>query len=204
VSNSEGRLTPENAAILFIDNQSGLLSNVQTVEPTLLKNNTLALAALAKVYDLPVILTTSDSGGPNGPLLPELVEAFPDNEVINRTKICAWDDERFVSAVEATGRKNLIMCGIVTDVCVAFPAIAACQAGYQSYAVVDASGTWTSLIENAALHRMSQAGVICTNWAAVAAELQKDWALPTGEALGGVFAQYLAPYRFIIDSRMAR
>jgi nicotinamidase-related amidase len=204
MSNSDNRLSPENAAILFVDNQTGLLSNVQTVEPTLLKNNTLALAALAKVYDLPVVLTTSDSGGPNGPLLSELVEMYPENEVINRTKICAWDDDNFVNAVKATGRTHLIICGIVTDVCVAFPAIAAQQDGYQSYAVVDASGTWTKLIEDASLHRMSQAGVITTNWAAVGAELQRDWALPTGQGLGGVFAQYLPAYRFIIESRGAR
>ena len=196
----KNRLSPENAAILFIDNQTGLLSNVQTVEPTLLKNNTMALAALAKVYDLPVILTTSDSAGPNGPLLPDLVQAFPDTPVINRTKICTWDDERFVDAVKATGRTHLIMCGIATDVCVTFPAIAAQEDGFRTYAVVDASGTWTSLIENAALHRMSQAGVVTTNWVAVAAELQRDWALPTGEALGGVFYQYLSAYQFVINS----
>lgn len=204
MTQSHTKLTPDNAIILFVDHQTGLLSNVRTVEPTLLKNNTLAMAALAKVYDLPVVLTTSDSSGPNGPLLQELVEGFPDNEVINRTKICAWDDENFVKAVKDSGRTHLIICGIVTDVCVAFPAIAAKQDGFHSYAVVDASGTWSNLLENAAMHRMSQAGVITTNWAAIAAELQRDWALPTGQALGGVFYQYLAPYGFIISSHMSK
>lgn len=203
MSDSEDRLSPDNAAILFIDHQTGLLSNVQTMEPTLLKNNTLALAALAKVYDLPVILTTSDRAGPNGPLLPELAEGNPEVEVINRTLINAWDDDVFVEAVKRTGRTKLIMAGIVTDVCLAFPAIAAVKAGFDVYAVVDASGSWSKLLEDAAMHRMSQAGVITTNWAAIAAELQRDWALPTGQALGGVFAQYLAPYRFVIDSHYA-
>ena len=101
MSNSSNRLSPENSIVLFVDHQAGLLSNVRTVEPTLLKNNILAMAALAKVYDLPVILTTSDSSGPNGPLLPELVEAFPENEVINRTLINAWDDDNFVPIAKA-------------------------------------------------------------------------------------------------------
>jgi nicotinamidase-related amidase len=204
MSISKERISPENSIILFVDHQSGLLSNVRTVEPTLLKNNVLALSALAKVYNLPVILTTSDSSGPNGPLLPELVEAFPENEVINRTLINAWDDESFVAAVKATGRTHLIICGIVTDVCVAFPAISALEDGFSSYAVMDACGTWSDLLENAAMHRMSQAGVVTTNWAAIAAELQRDWALPTGQGLGGVFAQYLTPYRFVIDSHYSK
>ncbi len=203
MAHTDDRLTPENAALLLIDHQTGLLSNVQTLDPVVLKTNTLALAELARVYDLPVVLTSSDATGPNGPLMPELVQGFPNVNVINRTLINAWDDNAFVSAVEETGCNMLIMAGIVTDVCLAFPAIDAVRAGYGVYAVMDASGTWNRLIEEAAMHRMVQAGVVTTNWVAVAAELQRDWALPTGAKLGGVFANYLAPYRFIIDSHHA-
>lgn len=204
MSTRKERLSVDNAALLLIDHQTGLLSNVQTLDPALLKMNTLALAEIAKVYDLPVILTTSDANGPNGPLMPELVDAFPDIEVINRTLINAWDDKNFMAAVKRTGRKKLIMAGIVTDVCLAFPAIEAVQDGYDVYGVVDASGTWNKLIEDAAIHRMAQAGVVLTNWVAVAAELQRDWALPTGMKLGGVFAQSLVPYRYIMDSHQAK
>ena len=204
MSDTDDRLSPDNAVLLLVDHQTGLLSNVQTIDPVVLKNNTVALAELAKVYDLPVILTTSDATGPNGPLMPELVQSYPDVEVINRTLINAWDDEAFVAAVKNTGRTKLIMAGIVTDVCLAFPAIAAVKAGYTVYGVMDASGTWNKLIEEAAMHRMAQAGVVTTNWVAVAAELQRDWALPTGPKLGGVFVNYLAPYRFIIDSHQAK
>jgi nicotinamidase-related amidase len=194
------KLTPDNAAVLFIDHQTGLMTNVQTVDPVVLKNNVMALAQTAQIYNLPTILTASAPSGPNGPLLGGLSEAFPNNEIIERTKINAWDDENFVTAVEKTSRKKLIMAGIVTDVCLAFPAIAATRAGYDVYAVVDASGTWSPLIEQAALFRMSQAGVIPTTWVAITAELQGDWALETGQSLGQLYANRLAPYSFLIDS----
>jgi nicotinamidase-related amidase len=204
MADRKNRLGPDNAALLLIDHQTGLLSNVKTIEATVLKTSIIALAELAKVYDLPVVLTTSFAEGPNGPILPELVKSYPDVEVINRTLINAWDDKAFVDAVIRTGRKKLIMAGIVTDVCLTFPAIDAVADGYDVYAVVDASGTWNRLIEEAAIHRMAQAGVITTNWAAVAAELQRDWSLPTGSKLGAVFAEYLTPYRFVMDSHQAK
>ena len=200
MNNKDARISPENSVIAFIDHQSGLLSNVQTIEPTLLKNNTLALSALAELHSIPVILTTSGSDGPNGPLMPELVVAHPGVKVLNRSLINAWDDVDFVGMIRETGRTHLILCGIVTDVCVAFPAIDAAKDGFHVQAVMDASGTWSKLLEDSAMHRMAQAGVVTTGWVAVAAELQRDWALPTGEALGGVLAQYLAPYRYVIDS----
>lgn len=185
MSTSHDVLTPDNAAMLLIDHQVGLLQCVRTQDPVNLKNNILALAKLAKIFNFPVVLTSSGAKvTPNGPLMPELVEMFPGNEVIDRTLVNAWHDPAFVGAVERTGRKKLIMAAISTDVCLTFPALSAVKAGYDVYAVVDASGTWDSLSEQAALLRMSSAGVTTIGWVAVAAELQTDWARPTAGAFG--------------------
>ena len=116
------RLDKENAAVLLVDHQAGLLSLVRDIEPDKFKNNVLALADLAKYFNLPTILTTSFEDGPNGPLVPELKESFPDAPYIARPgQINAWDNEEFVKAVKATGKKQLIIAGVVTEVCVTFP-----------------------------------------------------------------------------------
>jgi nicotinamidase-related amidase len=200
---AEDLLTPGNAAILLIDHQVGLLNCVRTMDPVNLKNNIIALAKLGKIFNLPVVLTTSGvNATPNGPLLAELVQMFPDNEVIDRTHVNSWHDPVFVKAVEKTGRKKLIMAGISTDVCLAFPAISAVKAGYDVYAVIDASATWDPVTEHAAMLRMSAAGVKVVNWVAAAAELQRDWALPTagefGMHLGTAMGSYslLAQYYY--------
>jgi nicotinamidase-related amidase len=201
VAATEDLLTPENAALLLIDHQVGLLTCVRTMDSLNLKNNIIALAKLAKIFKLPVVLTTSGANvTPNGPLLPELVSMFPENEIIDRTLVNSWHDPVFVKAVEKTGRKKLIMAAISTDVCLAFPAISAAKAGYDVYAVVDASATWDHVVEHAAMMRMNNAGVKVVGWVAAAAELQRDWALPTagefgmhlGTAMGGysLLAQY--------------
>ena len=126
MSKSYNRLDKDQAAVLLVDHQAGLLSLVRDFEPDRFKNNVLALADLAKYFRLPTILTTSFEDGPNGPLVPELKEAFPDAPFIPRPgQINAWDNEDFVQAVKATGRKQLIIAGVVTEVCVAFPALSA-------------------------------------------------------------------------------
>jgi hypothetical protein len=116
------RLSKDDAVTLFVDHQSGLISLVQDYPPGEFKNNVLALASVAKFFKLPTILTTSFEQGPNGPLVPELKEMFPEAPLIPRPgQINAWDNEDFVKAVQATGRRQLIIAGVVTDVCVAFP-----------------------------------------------------------------------------------
>lgn len=203
MTTSVGDLTPQNAALLLIDHQIGLLQVVRTLDILTLKNNIVSLAKLAKIFKLPVILTTSGvKATPNGPLMPELIEMFPGNEIIDRTLVNSWDDPVFVKAVERTGRKKLIMAAISTDVCLAFPAISAAKAGYDVYAVLDASATWDSLTEQAAMMRMNNAGVTLVGWMAIGAELQADWARPTGEVfgqhLGSAFPNYalLAQYYY--------
>lgn len=117
-SNLFERLTPDNAALLLIDMQTGLMLGVTTSAAIALKNNILGLAQVGKTFKLPTLLTTSAADGPNGPYMPEVVAMFPGQEVLNRTLVNAWDDPTFVAAVEKTGRKKLIMAGITTDVCV--------------------------------------------------------------------------------------
>jgi nicotinamidase-related amidase len=147
-----------------------------------------------------VDLTTSGGDGQNGPFMGELRAMFPKNEVVDRTLINAWDDPSFVNAVKKTGRKKLLMAGITTDVYLTFPALQAVAEGFDVYAILDASGTWNSLIEQAAMMRMAQAGVKLTTWVAVSAELQRDWATPTGPSLGRLYFDRLAPYSFLLES----
>ena len=136
----------------------------------------LALAAAAKYFNLPTILTTSFEDGPNGPLVPELVEMFPDAPYIARPgQINAWDNEDFVQAVKATGKKQLIIAGVVTEVCVAFPALSALEEQLDVFVITDASGTFNPITRDAAWDRMSQAGAQLMSWFGAACELHRDW-----------------------------
>lgn len=170
------RISKEDAAVLFVDHQSGLTALVQDYPPSEFKNSILALADMAKFFNLPTILTTSFEEGPNGPIVPELKEMFPNAPLIARPgQINAWDNEDFVKAVKDTGRKQLIIAGIVTEVCVAFPALSALAAGYEVFVVTDASGTFNQASREAAWLRMASAGVQLLDWFAVGSELHRDW-----------------------------
>src|SRR4030095_11046295 len=132
------RLDKSQAAVLMVDHQAGLLSLVRDIEPDKFKNNVLALGDLAKYFKLPTILTTSFEDGPNGPLVPELKATFPDAPFIPRPgQINAWDNEDLVAAVRATGKKQLLIAGVVTEVCVAFPALSAIEEGFEVFVVTD-------------------------------------------------------------------
>ncbi len=135
----------------------------------------LALADCAKYFQLPTILTTSFEDGPNGPLVPELKSLFPDAQYIARLgNINAWDNEDFVKAVKATGKKQLLIAGIVTEVCAAFPTLSALEEGYEVFVVADASGTFNKTTRDAA-GRAMRAGAQMTTWFGVACELHRDW-----------------------------
>ncbi|HRO88440.1 MAG TPA: isochorismate family cysteine hydrolase YcaC [Chiayiivirga sp.] len=189
------RLDKDNAAVLLVDHQDGLLSLVRDTDPDKFKNNVLAIADVAEYFKLPTILTTSFEDGPNGPLVPELKEKFPDAPYIARPgQINAWDNADFVKAVEATGRKQLIIAGVVTEVCVAFPALSAIEAGYDVFVVADASGTFNQITRDAAWNRMSQAGVQLMTWFGVASELHRDWRNDV-EGLGKLFNAHIPDYR---------
>jgi nicotinamidase-related amidase len=166
----------DDAAVLLLDHQAGLFSLVRDFGPDEFKNNVLALAATAKHFGLPTILATSVEQGPNGPLMPELKAMFPESPCIRRAgEINAWDNALFVEAVKATRRRQLVMAGIVTDVCVAMPALSAVDEGFEVFAVVDACGTFSAAVREAAHKRMAAAGVQLINWFALACELQRDW-----------------------------
>lgn len=194
------RLDKTQATVLLVDHQTGLLSLVRDIDPDKFKNNVLALANLATYFELPTILTTSFEDGPNGPLVPELTEIFPDAPYIARPgQINAWDNEDFVKAIEATGRKQLIIAGVVTEVCVAFPALSALDAGYEVFVVTDASGTFNELTRQAAWDRMSSSGAQLMSWFGVACELHRDWRNDV-EGLGALFANHIPDYRNLINS----
>lgn len=170
------RLNKDDAVALFVDHQTGLFTLVQDYMPSEFKNAVLALASTAKFFNLPVVLATSAEDGPNGPILPELKEMFPEAPHIARPgEINAWDNQLFLNAVKATGRKQLLISGIATEVCVAFPTLSAIEAGYEVFVVTDASGTFDEASRHGAWSRMVAAGAQLINWFAASAELQRDW-----------------------------
>lgn len=197
------RLDRNDVAVLMVDHQSGLTNLVQDFSPDDFKNNVLALADCAKYFRLPTILTTSFEQGPNGPLVPELKELFPEAPCIARPgNINAWDNEDFVRAVKATGRKQLLIAGIVTEVCVAFPALSALEAGYEVFVVTDASGTFNRTTRDAAWLRMQAAGAQLMTWFGAACELHRDWRNDV-EGLATLFSNHLPSYRCLITSYAA-
>lgn len=194
------RLDKNNAAVLLVDHQAGLLSLVRDIEPDKFKNNVLALADMAEYFKLPTILTTSFESGPNGPLVPELKAQFPDAPYIARPgQINAWDNEDFVKAVKATGKKQLIIAGVVTEVCVAFPALSAIAEGFEVFVITDASGTFNPITRDAAWDRMSSAGAQLMTWFGAACELHRDWRNDV-EGLGALFSNHIPDYRNLITS----
>ena len=200
MSKPYSRLDINNAAVLLVDHQAGLLSLVRDFSPDQFKNNVLALADLAAYFKLPTLLTTSFEDGPNGPLMPELKERFPQAPFIPRPgQINAWDNEDFVKAVKATGRKQLIIAGVVTEVCVAFPTLSAIAEGFEVFVVTDASGTFNEVVRHSAWNRMSEAGAQLMTWFGVACELHRDWRRDV-EGLGTLFANHIPDYRNLITS----
>lgn len=194
------RLDKDQAAVLLVDHQAGLLSLVRDIDPDRFKNNVLALGDLAKYFNLPTILTTSFENGPNGPLVPELKAQFPDAPFIPRPgQINAWDNDDFVKAVKATGRKQLIIAGVVTEVCVAFPELSALNEGFEVFVVTDASGTFNELTRQSAWSRMEAAGAQLMTWFGVACELHRDWRNDI-EGLGTLFSNHIPDYRNLMTS----
>ncbi|WMW62326.1 isochorismate family cysteine hydrolase YcaC [Serratia marcescens] len=194
------RLDKDQAAVLLVDHQAGLLSLVRDIDPDRFKNNVLALGDLAKYFNLPTILTTSFENGPNGPLVPELKAQFPDAPFIPRPgQINAWDNDDFVKAVKATGRKQLIIAGVVTEVCVAFPALSALNESFEVFVVTDASGTFNELTRQSAWSRMEAAGAQLMTWFGVACELHRDWRNDI-EGLGTLFSNHIPDYRNLMTS----
>lgn len=197
---SYNRLDVTKAAMLIVDHQVGLFSLVKDINIDSFKTNVFALAECAKLFNIPAILTTSAETGPNGPMLPELKEMLPNAPFIPRPgEINAWDNPDFVKAVKATGKKQLIIAGIVTEVCVAFPALAALAEDFDVFVVTDASGTFNALTRDASWARMNSAGAQLMTWFGVACELQRDWR-NDAEGLAKLFTKYIPDYANLITA----
>lgn len=176
------RLTRDNAVLLLVDHQIGLYTGVRDIDTLELTHNVVGLAKAAVALGVPVIVTTTTENV-WGPMIPALREALPGVPVIERTTVNAWDEPRVVAAVEATGRKKLVVTGISTDVCLAFPAMSALDAGYDSFAVIDASGGFSDTQVRMGVARMQQAGVVPVCYSNVAVEILADNAAPEAQAV---------------------
>lgn len=194
-------IDPDNAAMLLIDHQSGLFQTIGDMPFTSVRAHATALAKMATLAKIPVITTASVPQGPNGPLIPEIHDAAPHAQyVARRGEINAWDNPEFVAAVKATGRKQLIIAGTITSVCMAFPSIAAVADGYQVFAVVDASGTYSKMAEEITLARVVQAGVVPMDTAAVASEIQRTWNREDAQQWAAIYTQIFPNYQLLIES----
>lgn len=198
------RLTPDNCAMVLIDHQMGTMLGVQDFRLDSFRRNVLALAGAAKLHKLPTVLTASNVEGPNGPILSELLDMFPNAPAIYRPgPISAWDDPNFVKAVEGLGKKKLIMAGVTIDVCLMFPVQQAIAAGFEVYAVYDASGCWDQLSELTSIMRLAQMGAVVCNSLAVVADLQNDWRKPTASGTLAIFKECNPFYDFLASNQAA-
>ena len=191
-----GTFASTDSALLLIDHQIGTMKLIKNIPLDVVKRNTLALAKTAKILRVPVVLTSSLEQNVQGPLLPELEKLLPEAFAarVRRAGIVnAWNDPNFKKAVEATGRRNLIMAGVTTDVCLVYPAISACREGYQVQAVMDASGSPYELSEDMSRRRMEREGVVLTATNTLMAELAQDWSRPEGSQLLSILFQEVLP-----------
>ena len=194
-------INPEDAVMLLIDHQSGLFQTVGDMPMTELRARASVLAKMATLANMPVITTASVPQGPNGPLIPEIHQNAPHAKYVARKgEINAWDNPEFVEAVKATGKKQLIIAGTITSVCMAFPAISAVAEGYQVFAVIDASGTYSKMAEEITLARIVQAGVVPMDTAAVASEIQKTWNRDDAAQWAQAYTQIFPAYQLLIES----
>ena len=191
-----GTFTSSNSALLLIDHQVGTMKLIKTIPLEVAKRNTLALAKAAKILRIPVVLTTGTEDKFQGPLIPELEDILPEAfaaRVKRGGVVNTWEDPNFRAAVEKTQRRNLIMAGVTTDVCLYSPAISACEAGYQVQAVLDATGSPYEISEEMARRRMERAGVILTATNTLIAELARDWSRPEGGQLLNIMVRDVLP-----------
>jgi len=172
----KGLLTPDNCVVAFIDHQPQMLFGTSNFDRQTIINNTVALAKACRVFDLPVVLTTVETKSFSGYMWPQLRAIFPDRELIERSFMNSWDDKNFVAAIEKTGRKKIVLSGLWTEVCVAFPTVQAIYDGYEIYVVEDCCGDVTQLAHDNAMKRVVQAGAKPVTSLQVMLEWQRDWA----------------------------
>ncbi len=168
-------LTPDACALLLIDHQAGLAFGVGSTDRQVLLSNTVALARTALNFKLPVIVSTSASKVYSGPLIPAVQAVLPGSKSIERHNMNVWEDEQVRAAVVATGRRRLLVSGLLTEACVSFAVLSALGAGYEVFVVGDTCGGLTVVSHDLALRRMEAAGARMTSWIQVLLELQRDW-----------------------------
>jgi nicotinamidase-related amidase len=168
--------TPQDSAIVFIDMQPQMLFGAGNMDRATLINNATLLGKAAKEFKVPTVLTAVETEGFSGYVWPQLLDLFPGQPVIERSSMNSWDDAGFRKAVEATGRKNILMTGLWTEVCITWPTIEMLGAGYNIYVVEDCCGATSSAAHEAALSRMVQAGAVRLTTIAALLEWQRDWA----------------------------
>lgn len=194
-------LDPADTVLLLLDHQTGLFQTVKDVPIADLRANTVMLAKLATLFNIPIITTASEPNGPNGPLMPELEQAAPHALYVPRKgEVNAWDNPDFVAAVRKTGKKTLIMAGVWTSVCVMFPALDAKAAGFKVYAVTDASGDPSLLASATSIARFTQAGIIPTSANAVLSEVHRTWNRPEAAEIAKLYGLVSPNYTAVAES----
>ena len=169
-------ITPENSALILIDHQPQMSFGVQSIDRQTLINNVTGLAKAARVFNVPTVLTTVAAKSFSGDIFPEIQAVFPDQQPVDRTSMNSWDDAGFKAAVEATGRKKVVIAALWTEVCLVMPAIDMIEEGYEVYIVTDASGGTSAEAHERAVQRLVQAGAVPMTWLQVLLEWQRDWA----------------------------
>lgn len=180
-------LTRDNAALVLVDHQVGLITGIRDYSVAELKHNVTGLARAARALGLPIVATTTSSESLWGPAFPELVEALPGQEFIDRTTVNAWDDPRVAKSIEALDRRKLIFAGVSLEVCAALPAMRAVREGYEAYVAIDASGTFNPTKRETGIQRLIQSGVVVADASSLMVEILADNANPlAGEVYGAL------------------
>jgi nicotinamidase-related amidase len=187
--------------MLLVDHQSGLFQLVEDIEMPKLRANAIALAKVAHLATIPTFTTASVPDGPNGPLIPEIHKVNPDAVYIARSgQINAWDNPAWIKAIEATGRKTLLIAGTLTSVCMAFPTLSALAAGYRVFAVIDASGNWSKMATEITLSRVTQAGAVPIDTLALLSEIMGTWNRADAMKFAAVMVDLMPKYKLLMES----
>ncbi|NGZ87313.1 hydrolase [Duganella aceris] len=194
-------LTPDNCQLIFIDQQPQMAFGVQSMDRQVLKNNTVGLAKAAKVFNIPTIITTVETQSFSGHTYPELLDVFPGKDILERTSMNSWDDQKVRDALAANGKKKVIVSGLWTEVCnTTFALCAMLEGDYEIYMVADASGGTSKEAHDYAMQRMIQAGVIPVTWQQVLLEWQRDWARRDSyDAVMNVVREHSGAYGMGVD-----
>ncbi|EWY40746.1 Non-heme chloroperoxidase Cpo [Skermanella stibiiresistens SB22] len=201
MTNKPELLTPDNCQIIFIDHQPQMAFGVQSIDRQVLKNNTVALAKAAKVFNIPVTITTVETESFSGHTYPELLAVFPDQPLLERTSMNSWDDQKVRDSLARNGQKKVVVSGLWTEVCnngFAFSAMA--EGGYEIFMVADASGGTSKEAHDYSMLRMIQAGVAPVTWQQVMLEWQRDWARRgTYDAVMAIVKEHSGAYGMGVD-----